>query len=302
VGSPPVFLIFLALNLGLYGPGVLLVRETWVRQGRGWGTLVLLGAAYGLLEEGTALSTLFDPAASVVGGLGHYGRAVGVNWLWLIGILGVHIVLSVGLPILLLGLALPQTRGRPLLTRGQTRVALGVFLVDIALLALIVGFWKVELAWLFGAAVGAAGLWAVASRRPAHWLDPTPGRPSLSPGAFFGIGLTYFPIFVLVPGLGREAGLPAPLTGAIDLALALALFLGVRARLGGAENAPHVVLLALGVTLPIALVGLLTQLALPLVLVVDAGYGLFFYALWGRYGPARAATGVPKSPVSPLAS
>jgi hypothetical protein len=73
------FLLFLGLNLGLYGPGVLLLREAWVRWG-GWGALLCFGAAYGLLEEGTALSTPFNANASVVSGLGHYGRSAGVNW------------------------------------------------------------------------------------------------------------------------------------------------------------------------------------------------------------------------------
>jgi hypothetical protein len=110
VRNPGVFFLFLGLNLGLYGPGVLLVREAHVRWKKGWSTLVLLGSAYALLEEGTALSTLFNPQASVVGGLGSYGHAYGVSWVWLIGVLGIHVIYSVGLPIVLLGTAHPTIR------------------------------------------------------------------------------------------------------------------------------------------------------------------------------------------------
>ena len=110
--NPPQFLLQLALNLGLYGPGVLLVREANVRWGKGPATVLLLGAAYGILEEGVALSTLFNPAAGPVGQLGSYGHWIGVNWIWAAGIVPVHMIFSISLPILLLGMALPRTRGQ----------------------------------------------------------------------------------------------------------------------------------------------------------------------------------------------
>ncbi|MFY9716977.1 MAG: hypothetical protein WAK40_03465 [Thermoplasmata archaeon] len=288
--SPFVFLLFLGLNLGLYGPGVLLLREAWIRCGRSWGSLLLFGAGYGILEEGTALSTLFDPNASVVNTLGHYGRAAGVNWVWLIGILGIHIVLSVGLPILLLGLALPETRGRTLLSRNESWIAGGIFAIDILLLALIVGFWRVELAWLVGAVVVAVVLWTLAVELPAGFLNPTRERPRLGPGAFFLLGLAFFPIILLVPGLGEDFHFGAPLVGAVDLLLCAGLFFTVRQEIGRQDNAPHLILLALGATLPIALIGLISQVGLPIELVVDLLYGYFFWLLWKRYrAPSPAA-------------
>ncbi|MGP8075069.1 MAG: hypothetical protein ACLP74_08690 [Thermoplasmata archaeon] len=287
--SPPGFFLFLLLNLGLYGPGVLLLREAWVRWGKSWGSLLLFGAAYALLEEGTALSTLFNPNASVVGSLGHYGRFAGVNWVWLIGILGVHIVLSVGLPIVLLGLALPGTRGRPFLTRREATAAVAIYGVDIVLLALIEGFWRVELAWIVGAVLVAGLLWLVAVRLPTGWLDPPQERPKFRPGTFFFLGLAFFPLLILVPGLGAEGGLPAFLSGAIELVVAAALFLAVRRSIGRRGNEPHLVLLALGTTLPFALAGLVSQIGLPVVLVVDMLYGLFFWTLWRRYRPVPSS-------------
>ncbi|MCI4340460.1 MAG: hypothetical protein L3J73_04255, partial [Thermoplasmata archaeon] len=55
--NPGWFLLQLGLNLGLYGPGVLLIREASVRWRNGLVPVLLLGAAYGVLEEGIALST-----------------------------------------------------------------------------------------------------------------------------------------------------------------------------------------------------------------------------------------------------
>ena len=282
--------LFLALNLGLYGPGVLLVREAWVRWGRSWGALVLLGAAYGLLEEGTALSTLFDPRAPVVGALGHYGRLFGVNWVWLIGVLGVHVVLSVGLPIVLHGLALPETRGRPLLTPRGVRLAGVIFVADIVVLALIANFWREQLAWLLGAAVVAVLLVHGASRLPRGWLDPPQARPTITPRTCFLFGLLFFPALLFVPALGGDAHVPAAVTGALDLLAGALLFEAVRRGVGRSGNEAHLTLLAFGATLPIAVFGLIAQLRLPLVLLVDLGYLLFFLTLWRRYRPFAGDT------------
>ena len=296
VTSPFLFLLFLGFNLALYGPGVLLLREAWVRWGKGWGALLCFGTAYAFLEEGTALSTMFDPNASVVGALGHYGRIAGVNAVWVIGVVGVHIVLSVGLPLLLLGLALPETRGRSLLTRRQTVVAAIVYVTDIALLATSIGFWRVELAWIVGAAGVALMLWGVAYRLPKGALDPPTERPTRRPWTYFLLGLTFFPLLLFVPAFGDAARFPAAATGALELLAALAVFLAVERTVGRRANEPHLVLLALGTTLPIALFGLAAQLFLPLVLVVDAGYAAFFWVLWTHYRP-RAPPAVPAGAV-----
>jgi uncharacterized membrane protein (UPF0136 family) len=285
VVSPGGFLLFLGLNLGLYGPGVLLVREAYVRWKPGWAGLLLLGAAYGLLEEGTALSTLFNPHASVVGALGSYGRFAGVNWVWTVGVLGVHIVYSVGLPILLLGLALPETRGRPLLTPRQVAVALVLYAVDILVLVGVLGYYRTAPELLLGAALVAGFLYAVARRLPHGSLDPRRPGPALSPGAFFGLGLVFFPILLLVPSFGGAASLWPPATIAIDAGLSLALFLYIRAKIGRSGNEPALILLALGAILPIVVVGVVSQILVPVVLVADGLFGLFFYALWRRYRP-----------------
>jgi len=46
--NPPTLLLLVSF----YGCGTLLVREAWVRWGRNPYTLLLLGAAYGIVEEG----------------------------------------------------------------------------------------------------------------------------------------------------------------------------------------------------------------------------------------------------------
>ncbi|MCI4343744.1 MAG: hypothetical protein L3J92_06505 [Thermoplasmata archaeon] len=282
VVSPLGFLLFLGLNLGLYGPGVLLVREAHVRWKKGWSTIILLGAAYGLLEEGTALSTLFNPKASVVANLGSYGHDFGVNWVWLIGILGVHIVYSVGLPILLLGLALPETRGQRFLTGFRLPLALGIYAADIGLLVVITHYWAAAPLLVLVTAVAGA-LWLVAWRIPPGWLDPRRPTPGRGPRFFLVLGLVYFVLLIVVPGLIEDAHQPALLAGAVDFAIILAVFLAVWWEIGRSSNEPQLILLALGVVLPLAAVGLVAQWFLPVVLVPDMLAALFFGTIWKHY-------------------
>jgi len=68
--------------VGLYGGGVLIVRELCIKWGKGWGSILLLGAAYGIIEEGLAVKSFFDPNWMDLGILGTYGRWLGVNWVW----------------------------------------------------------------------------------------------------------------------------------------------------------------------------------------------------------------------------
>jgi hypothetical protein len=44
----------------LYGGGAILAREFTIRWERGWRTLILLGVAYGIIEEGLVIKSFFD--------------------------------------------------------------------------------------------------------------------------------------------------------------------------------------------------------------------------------------------------
>ena len=95
-GSSPYMNPFvLVANLLLYGAGTLLIRELRVRWGKGWLTVFILAAAYMVAEEGLMLNTLFDPTKNAT------GRALGVNWVWTAGMLVVHSLVSIFVPILL---------------------------------------------------------------------------------------------------------------------------------------------------------------------------------------------------------
>src|SRR5579884_3628370 len=80
-GSTPITQPGLLLvDLLIYGPGALLIRELVRRRQRGWTSILLLGVAYGLVEEGLALQSLFDPHYGTVALWG--ARLFGVNWVY----------------------------------------------------------------------------------------------------------------------------------------------------------------------------------------------------------------------------
>src|SRR5437660_3823105 len=139
--NPPLFFLLLAANIGLYGSGVILIREAMIRWKKGWASVFLLGVAYGIVEEGLALWTLFNPLAQPVGNLGFYGHWLGINWVWTVGLLIFHSVYSIGLPIFLFGLVFPELKHKSLVSEagitlsivGLTLDSILLFIVEVAI-------------------------------------------------------------------------------------------------------------------------------------------------------------------------
>ncbi|MFJ9390293.1 hypothetical protein ACIRON_15815 [Nocardioides sp. NPDC101246] len=112
----PAAWILLPLLLVMYGAGVLLIREATVRVGGGWPSLVALGVAYELAEDGLGLRALTSPDMY---GAADWGlRTLGVNWTYWESQLGVHVVLSVLLPVMITNMLFPRFRGRAYLRTG----------------------------------------------------------------------------------------------------------------------------------------------------------------------------------------
>lgn len=103
---PWMFVLFVLF----YGCCALLIREFSVRWGQGWSSILLLGAAFGILDEGLAARAFFDPASRSLGPLASYGRVAGVNWIWSLDATLYHAVFSVALPILLTYQLFPDSR------------------------------------------------------------------------------------------------------------------------------------------------------------------------------------------------
>jgi hypothetical protein len=107
-GSAPPVEFFNPFGLiilpALYGSGALLVRELALHWKKRWPTILVLGLAYGIVEEGLMVKSFFDPNWVDLGQLGVYGRWAGVNWVWTISLMIYHAVVSIAIPILLVEL------------------------------------------------------------------------------------------------------------------------------------------------------------------------------------------------------
>jgi hypothetical protein len=199
--NPFVLLILAAL----YGSGAILVRELRVRWGKGWPSLLVLGAAYGIVEEGLMVKSFFDPNWVDLGKLGAYGRWAGVNWIWSLELTIYHAVFSIAIPVLLVELLFPARRNeRWIGRRGMIGLSL-LLLADVVAGFLWLTPYRPPLVpyLLAVAAVPALGLaawnWPVRSARLQARRVP---RPLHLAGIGLGSTLAFFVCCWALPSLG----------------------------------------------------------------------------------------------------
>jgi hypothetical protein len=299
LAKPPLgFVLFclqLAANLGLYLPGVLLIREAMIRWKKGWGSVLILGAAYGILEEGIALETLFYSRAGPVGAEGFYGHWLGVNWVWTAGILPVHMIFSISLPILLLGLALPATKGRSLVGSRGILLAFVAWAIDIPALMIVVhAIYHYWMGWtIFFGSLAAIGLLVFAAyRAPARFLPTRSGLPRVTPFQAGLLGLAfYFPILLIESFLEYWHVAAAAAVIAIVAYEAGLVFVVVR-NLGTLHNERQLVAFAGGLLAVIAVFGFVAELPVPVTVVADVAAFWFLRHLWRKYPPTSPAASI----------
>lgn len=315
--SPLVFYLFLGANVALYGSGVLLIREAMIRWRKGWASVFFLGVAYGIVEEGLALRTLFNPLATQVGNLGVYGRWLGVNWIWTVGLLIFHSVYSIGLPIFLFGLAFPNLKrtslvsGKGIVTSTVALlISLPVFLlgrvfpglkkktqasgkgigaciialtIDSILLQSIVNYDPGVGLLLFSTLV--VVLLVLAARKlPGDFLKTKSSQPTLSPLKFATLGALLFPASLFTESIAAGANSPPFLTGLVDIAVSAAILLKVFRSMGSSNNQDCKVAFTVGLIMPIAIFGLILTFSFnPLILLGDLFFIFFSRRLWRKW-------------------
>lgn len=104
--NPVAFFLLVAL----YGSGAIIVRELKVRWNKGYVSMFILGAAYGIIEEGLMVKSFFDPNWMDLGILGSYGRWMDVNWVWAEWLTIYHAIFSMAIPVTLVELAYAEKR------------------------------------------------------------------------------------------------------------------------------------------------------------------------------------------------
>lgn len=94
-------LVGVPMLIALYGFGVLIIREVSLRSENRFLSILLLGMAYGIAEEGIATKTFFNPTYKDLGILGSYGRLFGINIYWALNLTIFHAFMSIFAPILI---------------------------------------------------------------------------------------------------------------------------------------------------------------------------------------------------------
>ena len=137
LGSTPLHLAFLLiLWLPVYGAGVLLIREAVARTRGRWSSILLLGVAYELVEDGIGLQALTSP--HLYHAADWAPRLLGINTAYWEANVVYHVVFSVAIPILLVDLLFPSGRGRAYLGRTGLVATAVVAMLGVAILRLSV--------------------------------------------------------------------------------------------------------------------------------------------------------------------
>jgi len=292
VENPVWFWLQLAINVGQYTAGALLIREAVLRWHKGWGTTFLLALAYGVTEEGLGDNTLFNSNHGADGVLGSFGRFAGVNWVWSTGVLSFHVIYSIGLPLLLLGLAVPETRGRSLLGRRGILLAFLSLVATTSVEMVIVWggfhFW-LGIPLLVGSLAVIGGLVAVAHRLPPDFWRPRSALPTLTPTTMGAIGFCVFPVLFFFEYFVPYLGVPAVVVIAFEVVFLLAVLESLRRGVGRSGNEYLLVNLAYGFILWQCVFGLLLTIPIfynvPLVILAV----WFCVRLRHRYAPLSPA-------------
>lgn len=141
LGDLPITMLAVLIPLApLYGGGALLIREVVRRTGRGWPSILVLGAAYGLLEEAFLTQTLFNP--DIMHRNMHlldpgYISALGIGAWWTLFVLTLHTAWSIGASIALAEGLVPSRATTPWLGNVGLAIVALLFTAGVAANALI---------------------------------------------------------------------------------------------------------------------------------------------------------------------
>ncbi len=258
VFNTPSFFLGLALNMGLYSCGALLIREFVVRFHKGWGSTLLLGCAYGIVEEGISVHTFVQVSGNPVGLLGIYGRFGGINWVWSTGLTVFHSVFSIGLPLLLLTIAFPMQSVKPLLRkRGIFTVGLLYFLTIIVLNLVLYRSGSRAMPTGFDYLLFSAFslfLVVLAYKYPAGRRQLRKQKES-RPRRFYFLGVIVFPLYAMFAFLPVKSDGTGRISPVLDIILFLGAMLAVAYAISlsmpSENNLKHKLMLAAGLITPL---------------------------------------------------
>ena len=223
--APPVefFSPFSLLILSaLYGSGAVLARELALRWNKRWPTILTLGLAYGIIEEGLLVKSFFDPNWMDLGILGTYGRLAGVNWVWSVSLTLYHATVSIAIPILLTELLYTDRRDESWIGR-RGMIGLSILLAAVVLFgALALAPYRPPFVPYLFAIITTVSLYFLARRIPQRFAPPEMA-PRWRPFWIGMIGFLSTTAYFIGGWALPELGIPPVLTIGFLIALALVI-------------------------------------------------------------------------------
>ena len=236
IAANPISLVFIAL---FYGTADLVIREAIIRRPLGVAGRLLMGAAFGFINEGVVAGTWYSVRPD------GYAFVRGIDWSWAVSLTVFHVFISVLLPIYLIDVIFPSMAGIPLLRRRGV-IGATILFVGFSALATLAPTYRGQ---RMLALVVALALALVALRLPPARLMPPPvdgAKPAPELWRLRALGflamLLYFLCIYALPFLfaggkhgGARSALPGLLANVILVALAawaVALCMGWARRPG----------------------------------------------------------------------
>lgn len=283
--DPPSFFVGIVLNICLYSAGVLLIREFSIRFNKGWASILALGCAYGIMEEGIAVHTFFklgQPAAT----LSIYGRFAGVNWVWAVAITVFHATFSVALPILLLRLAHPESAKQSLLGKRGIVVVFLIYLLDVILLNYVVTAKPIGAYYVLF--IGMVLFLIIIARYLPNGLFSAKGKIGMRARRSFVGGLLMFSLYVffsmIVGGTYGFGVLPPVLDILFIVAAYVPLGFFISSGIPPDHNTRHIFMLCLGAIIPLLVWAAIVEVVgiAPLIVIVMVIAIAFLIKLRGK--------------------
>jgi hypothetical protein len=279
--SPPLEffnpIMFLGL-LGMYGAGVLIVRELTVKWDKGWATVIVLGAMYAVIEEGLAVKSFFDPGWADLGDLSTYGRFWSTNGVWAVWLTIYHSTISISLPILVFGLVYPEFKRSRILDDTQFAVLTVIFTADIMLFAVGFSFNYVPMIVQYLLAIAAVcALYRVARLLQTTTVSARHEQPSWEPWKLFLLGLLLIAGGFLISTASYTRALNPIWTIFLLLGLAAGTLLLLQHKMGRTSNEPHKASFAAGLMSFLFFIGIAQEFQGALGMSVVSIIGILFF-------------------------
>lgn len=195
-GNNPFFKFFspwgVALGLGFYGLGILIIREVASYKKLSYFSIFLLGCAFGILEEGILLKSWFDPSWPGAGILSRGLNIGGFIPLQALMLTIYHAVLSILIPIMLVNSLVGSDR--LLLTRKKFVLSILLFIIFGVLFSAGLGSKVKLIGWQFILTVTLFAIFGVLGFR--QWKE----RVSSTPVKFsklIVLGVLFLPLLAI---------------------------------------------------------------------------------------------------------